>query len=229
MKYPLVILLLLFFVISFYGCPGNNPVDESSADFQLIGTVLDTQHQPVRNADIHYFFGASKNNAYSKRAADPMPSTRIGFSLPAKGKVVINILQFGSRKFLRNLVDTTYDAGNYSIGIDSGWLTNGFYIYQISIDGIVTEKIMVQVIFDMDQLRRTEPLTRTGSDGTFSLSKAALGIGQRMYMTSETNQTIIDSTAVDSIAIVIFKDDKSLIEGFTINATQTETRTFVLK
>jgi hypothetical protein len=112
--------------------------------------------------------------------------------------------------------------------MEPNWLTNGVYLYQMDINGTVTEHIMVHQIFDMSQLLKTEPLTRSGGDGTFSLSLAVLGIGQKIYRTMESTPTIIDSSAIDSIAIVVYRDNRYIIEGIKINNNQSIHRTFIL-
>lgn len=211
------------------GCSGNNPVDNSSNEPTLFGTVVDGDNVPVKNADIHYYFASSEINTLAKSSIDPNPTTQISFSLPTPSHVTIRLLQSGTRKFIRNLVDTAYGSGNYSVRIELNWLTNGIYIYQMNINGTVTEHIMVHQMYDMSQLLRTEPLTRSGDDGTFSLSLAVLGIGEKIYRTAESSPTIIDSSAIDSIAIVVYRDSRYIIEGIKIINNQSIHRTFILK
>ncbi len=226
---PLFSIPLLLLSLSIFGCPGSNPSDNTQDEPSLNGAVVDENHMPVTDAEIHYFFGHRYFTPKTDLATNPMPSTRIGFSIPESSRVTIKVLHLGTRKYLFTLMDTVMMSGNYQIRADAGNLTNGFYIYQITAASFQKEIVAAIVTYDISELIKKEPLTKTGADGKFSLPMSVLGVGRMLYITNATNSIAIDSTKIDSIAVFVHKQRKILIEGFNVNETQSITRTFVLK
>lgn len=72
------------------------------------------------------------------------PSTRIGFTLPNKGSVKVNIFDpIGKR--INEGKDNIYPAGSNYIDLELNGLANGFYIAQIILDGkySISKKLML--------------------------------------------------------------------------------------
>ena len=72
------------------------------------------------------------------------PRTRIGFTLPSRGSVKVNIFnQLG--QLVRSEEEKNYSAGSNYIDLELNGLANGFYIALITIDGkySITRKLML--------------------------------------------------------------------------------------
>ncbi len=72
------------------------------------------------------------------------PKTRIGISLPARGKVKLEVFDMlGERVY--PTVEKTFEAGNNFIDVDLNGLANGMYISRLTIDDkiVTTRKMML--------------------------------------------------------------------------------------
>lgn len=87
------------------------------------------------------------NNNVSIEAAYPNPantSCNIIFSLPGSSTVSIALYDLSGRKVLTALGNTVLSDGRYKVPVDVTKLTNGVYVYTISVDGVpYTQKLVV--------------------------------------------------------------------------------------
>jgi len=70
------------------------------------------------------------------------PSTKINFSLPQTGKVVITLFDALGRK-VKDIVDQEFAVGNHSLNFDASNLTSGVYFYRLQSDNFVQTRKMV--------------------------------------------------------------------------------------
>jgi hypothetical protein len=70
------------------------------------------------------------------------PTTTIGFSLPAKTYLRINVYNMLG-ELVEKLAEGTYEAGYHQLNFDAADLTSGVYIYRIESDAFVQVKKMI--------------------------------------------------------------------------------------
>lgn len=70
------------------------------------------------------------------------PSTKINFSLPQTGKVVITLFDALGRK-VKDIVDQEFAVGNHSLNFDASNLTSGVYFYRLQSNNFVQTKKMI--------------------------------------------------------------------------------------
>jgi len=70
------------------------------------------------------------------------PGTSIGFSLPERAHVVLDVYDVLGRN-VRTLVDETLEAGEHNVAFDAGNLASGVYLYRLHTDNFVSVRKMV--------------------------------------------------------------------------------------
>jgi hypothetical protein len=111
------------------------------------------------------------------KIANICPSTPIEFVVPTRSKVTLRIFRWYTRDTIGTLIDDTLESGTYSSLLDSLKMTNGFYIYQLTVDTSVQERTMFILDDVLSSLITTNPLTKTNSNGSFELPYDLLGFG----------------------------------------------------
>lgn len=240
MNYSALILFLLSSLMLISGCdePVSGNITSGSTFFQseyspyvLNGTVLDENGLPVSGAEIHFMLKLWNSPALLKRTPNKTtPSTYISFGNPISGAVSLRIYRLGTREYITTLLDTNLSSGQFSVYFNSGAYTNGYYIYQLAMNGTVHEKLMLNHNTDLSILLKSEPLTRSDAEGKFRLPVSVFGLEERMIVTNETSPNAVGIVTVDSIAIVVHQSGKlPLVQWMSVTNKSNMEQTYILK
>jgi hypothetical protein len=183
--FPLMTALLILSMVS-TGCDeaatGPNvffsPGFQSEhSPFVFNGTVTDASGKAVVGADIHYF---GVNRKYPKEVrmmpVKAMPVTTFNFSVAKETHITLRMLRLGSREVMATIIDSVLRAGIYAVSHDMKALSNGWYIFQLSREGVYQEKLTFFFHPDPFTLFKTTPLARTDISGRFHLPHSMLGL-----------------------------------------------------
>ncbi len=240
MKKSVAILLFFPLLIHISGCDepvsgnittGSAFFKSESSPYELVGTVLDSDGKPVKSAAIHFMMKFSASAGSSQQVMQKTnPSTQISFSVNVSGPISLRIFRLGTREYVATLIDTVLSPGTYSLGVIPGALSNGFYIYQLITNNVVTERLMIMQYDDAALLEKTTPVTRTNSEGKFILPYGVFGLDEEILVTGESSPTVIGRRTVDSIAIVVFKSGTvPLVQWMHINKNSSMEYTYILQ
>ena len=159
-----------------------------------------------------------------------LPTTTIQFELQEHSRVTLKLLRFGSRDTVLNILNNElFAAGVYEVDVDMSRLTNGVYIAHFIINGTISERQIVLLNTDVNQLIQTAPLATSDPSGKFSLPLSLLAIGTRFITTNEIFQpdTLWISRSVD---LVLYKQGfQPLVTPVTIDPNKSVEMTFRLQ
>jgi hypothetical protein len=97
------------------------------------------EYSEVVNVEI----SSPKEFSLSQNYPNPFnPATTIKFSIPAAGKVTLNVFNVLGEKVV-SLVDEVKDSGSYEINFDASKLPSGTYLYQLRSGNFIETKKMV--------------------------------------------------------------------------------------
>ena len=87
--------------------------------------------------------GVPTNYTLSQNYPNPFnPSTKINFSLPQTGQVVITLFDALGRK-VKDIVNREFSIGNHSLNFNAANLTSGVYFYRLQSENFVQTKKMI--------------------------------------------------------------------------------------
>jgi hypothetical protein len=208
------------------GCKDNGT--EASAPF-LQAQVVDEQGSPLQDVGVHYVFDLKQLSELPK-VKNILPSTTISYELPHPGYVTLKILRWYSRELITTLVDTRQNAGIYRVSFDASQVTNGVYIYRLSVDTTVTEKHMILLNAVITDLIQTRPLVTSDARGQMVIANEQFGFGVP-FIRSSSSGNILDSVYISpAIQLVLYKGGyQTLVQPILIDPAKGMRVNFVLR
>ncbi len=219
-------IILLFAIGASGGCSNDNPVAPYAGP-SLNGQVKDSEGNAVEGCGVHYIFSMTA----SRLAKDEKtcPSTQIQFTIPGRSKVTLFVFRWYTLDLVATLVNDTLDAGVHTVTFDGASCTNGVYIYQLTVNGNVLEKLMTLLDTDVSALVKTTPLATTDAHGEFNLPYGLFAFGVPFLRTSFSDTTLDTVYVSHNIQIVLSKPGYTTsVTSITIDESEGMSRTFVI-
>ncbi len=222
--------LIVAFCIAFgflgAGCKDNGADPNGVPYFH--GQVVDDQGCPIQGVGVHYLFDLLPSEL--SKGNNTLPSTTIHYELPRAGHVTLKILRWYTREFIATLIDTQQNAGVYQVSFDVSHVTNGIYIYRLSIDTAVTEKRMLLLNTVIAELVQARPLVTSDARGQVTIANGQFGFGVPFIHTS-TSGNILDTTYISpAIQMVLYKEGyQTLVQPISIDPSREMSVNFVLR
>jgi hypothetical protein len=161
---------------------------------------------------------------------NPLPSTTIAYQLPNPAHVTLTILRWYTRELIATLVDTLQNAGFYTIGFDASRVTNGVYIYRLSIDTLVIERYVFLLNTVITDLVQTRPFATSNTQGQLVIAYEQFGFEVPFAITSGSGNVIDTSYISPLIQIVLYKEGfQTNVQPILFDRSKDMSLTFVLK
>jgi len=144
--------------------------------------------------------------------------------------VNIRILRWYTRELIMSVVDTEQNPGIHAVTFDANRLTNGVYIYRISIGDSVAEGRLLMVHLDQAELVASQPLATSNAEGRFSIPNAVFGFGLPFVRRTPSGE-VMDTTFISpAIHMVLHKEGyQTLAQPISIDPSRDLTMNFVLR
>jgi hypothetical protein len=126
-----------FFSMYAYDASGAYPPNDVARTVVYVSPITITGTSVIDNPSYLNTFELSQNypNPFN-------PSTQIRYSIAENSKVVVKVFDMLGRE-VTTLVNTTQDAGSYSINFDASKLSSGMYLYTINAGSYSATKKMI--------------------------------------------------------------------------------------
>lgn len=195
------------------------------------GTVVDGRGNPAAGVDIHYLFRKSSSERYGRMVPQKaMPTSTISFDIPTGTHISLHVFRLGTREHVMTLLDTTLRAGIYSFSSKLDALTNGWYVYRLTGDGIFKEYLMMHFNPDFSTLLKAAPLARTDVYGRFRLPQSVFGLEEKQFLSDSLRGTSFYALHQnDSIGFVIHRSGSTKSVWTAVNTNSNTTATFTLQ
>jgi hypothetical protein len=220
--------IIIITILGYGGCKNRDDlIGPDNLPPSLNGQVKDSQGNPVEGCGVHYIF--SMTSSPLAKIDKTCPSTVIQFSVPGRSKVTLRILRWFTRDIIATLVDDTLNSGSHVVTFDATTVTNGIYLYQLTIDTTLLEESMVLLNTDISALAKTVPLVTTDARGNFSLPYGLFGFGIPFQRTSASGPTLDTVYVSHTIQIVLSKSGYATsVTTITIDKPEGISQTFTL-
>jgi len=217
MKKIFAILLPLLAALLAMSCNNgpDNIVGFEASTAVFSGKVMGAGGGPMAGVGVHYIFDFDPASSVAPLSKST-PTTLIDFELPGDGDVTLNILRYGSRKYIATLLhNEPMSAGQNEVEFDPSKLTNGLYVLQIIAGNYTHESIMALRNTDIGSLIRTEPLAVTDAEGNFTIPYSWLGIGRKLTVGFD-GINLYNVRISDRIGVVLYKPGYRAVAGTVI-------------
>lgn len=206
---------LLAAIFLLWSCEGNHTT-EPLREKSLFLKVVDSNVMPVDSAAFHYIF--SVNAGSLGKVMVTQPATPIGYEIPGRSFVKIDVYRWYTREFIGTLVNDTLEAGSYAMNISSLNATNGIYIVSLQIADSLSEKICFLCDSDISQLIQRKPLAYTDAQGGVVVPYGLLGFNCSASI-----------KILPEITVVVHKAGRGTVtKSVTVDTTQTTYAQIVL-
>lgn len=137
------------------------------------------------------------------------PKTRIGFTLPARAGVKVNIFnQLGQR--VKEITESYYSAGNNFIDLELNGHPNGIYIAQITLDGKYSFTRKLMLLYGSQHL--------ISSNGLADIPQSNLCNGNTKHMVIKLDSLVVTGSTIQKkvFANLLYIEGSSVDLGYLI-------------
>ena len=195
----------------------------------LVGHVHDEQGNPVQDVGIHYIF-TMDTLSHVQQLDSPPPTITLRYVLSQTSHVNLKILRWYTEELIMTAIDTEQSPGIHSVTFDGTQMTNGVYLYRLSIGDSVTEGRIVMVYVDLGELVTVRPLVTSNAQGQFSIPNKLFGLGIPFVRTSPSGEVLDTAYISPAIQMVLHKDGyQTLVQSVVIDPSRDLTTEFVLR
>jgi predicted transcriptional regulator len=224
-------LIAIFFIAFSFIRTGCNDygVDPQAVPQYLVGQVQDENGNTLPDVGVHYLF--EMNPLRGLQTPDNiLPAITIRYVVLDPAHVSLKVLRWYTEELIRTLVDTQQNPGTYAVTFDAGQMTNGVYLYRLSVGTSVTERRIVLLNTDITELIHTSPLATSNAQGKFTIANAQFGLSLPFVRTSSSG-TVLDTAYISpTIQMVLHKDGyQTLVQPILIDPSKETRASFVLR